>query len=75
MVAMQPTAQRAPGPGSMRVCSMPIMMAVAELTRACAIGLREDVIGVGGVLFEEAGLRRPADFVKLRLYISSNSRN
>ncbi len=27
--------------------------------------LRENVIGVGGVLFEEAGLRRSANFVTL----------
>ena len=35
--------------------------------------LRENVIGVGGVLFEEASLRRPADFVRLRLHIARYS--
>ena len=47
--------------------------AVAELTRACELGLREDVIK--DELFDAVRLRRPDEFAKLGARITKNSRN
>jgi hypothetical protein len=48
--------------------------AVAELGRACEMGLANDDVDLGDNLFQEVRLRRPREFAKLSARIADNGR-
>ena len=48
--------------------------AVAELARACEIGLASDDVDLGDNLFQEIRLQRPREFAKLSARIADNGR-